>query len=100
MSDKREPSFDGQTYLRCETCGEYVNDSESEAHQCGPEPKEHECTCAGCGNVHMTADEEEPAVDDEVKCCPDCEKPNQFGERCEQCSEEHSHEHDDQEREP
>jgi hypothetical protein len=28
---------------------------------------------------------EEPDYDDAVLCCPDCEKPNQFGELCPEC---------------
>lgn len=31
---------------------------------------------------------EEPSVDDEVRCCPDCERPNQFGELCPTCERE------------
>ena len=30
-------------------------------------------------------DLEEPPIDDAVKCCPDCERPNQFGELCPEC---------------
>jgi hypothetical protein len=29
--------------------------------------------------------DEEPDIDDAVHCCPDCERPNQFGELCESC---------------
>lgn len=32
--------------------------------------------------------DEEPSFDDSVKCCPDCERPNQFGELCPQCLRE------------
>lgn len=28
---------------------------------------------------------DEPSMDDEVLCCPDCERPNQFGELCAAC---------------
>lgn len=28
---------------------------------------------------------DEPEIDDSVKCCPDCERPNQFGEVCQSC---------------
>jgi hypothetical protein len=28
---------------------------------------------------------EEPYIDDTVHCCPECERPNQFGELCESC---------------
>lgn len=31
---------------------------------------------------------EEPAIDDTVLCCPDCETPNQFGELCSRCWED------------
>lgn len=29
--------------------------------------------------------QEEPEIDDSVKCCPGCETPNQFGEICMAC---------------
>jgi hypothetical protein len=53
---ERKPSFDSQRYMFCETCETYVNESEAEAHRCGPKPKEHSCICAGCGNEHSTED--------------------------------------------
>jgi hypothetical protein len=28
------------------------------------------------------------AIDDTVHCCPECERPNQFGELCENCLQE------------
>jgi hypothetical protein len=28
---------------------------------------------------------QEPEIDDSVHCCPDCERPNQFGEVCDSC---------------
>jgi hypothetical protein len=28
---------------------------------------------------------DEPEIDDTVHCCPDCERPNQFGEVCPDC---------------
>jgi hypothetical protein len=31
---------------------------------------------------------EEPDVDDSVNACPECEKPNQFGELCPGCEQE------------
>lgn len=37
-------------------------------------------------------DEPEPSHDDTVKCCPECERPNQFGELCPSCDEEMSRE--------
>lgn len=33
-----------------------------------------------------------PDVDDSVKCCPECEKPNQFGELCQSCIDDISRE--------
>lgn len=35
--------------------------------------------------LQMMGEEEEPTIDDSVKCCPDCETPNQFGELCARC---------------
>lgn len=37
-------------------------------------------------------DPEEPDHDDSIKCCPDCERPNQFGELCENCRREQEEE--------
>lgn len=34
------------------------------------------------------ADDQEPDHDDTVRCCPDCERPNQFGEICPDCQRE------------
>ncbi|MGC4052900.1 MAG: hypothetical protein QM757_26530 [Paludibaculum sp.] len=31
---------------------------------------------------------EEPSQDDTVRCCPNCERPNQFGELCLSCQRE------------
>lgn len=30
--------------------------------------------------------DDEQVVDDSVKSCPDCDRPNQFGELCWQCT--------------
>lgn len=32
---------------------------------------------------------DEPDMDDSVKYCPDCETPNQFGQRCPECEREY-----------
>lgn len=32
--------------------------------------------------------DQEPEIDDSIKSCPDCETPNQFGERCQSCVED------------
>ncbi len=39
-------------------------------------------------NVGLVDGTEEPEHDDSVKCCPDCERPNQFGELCGECERE------------
>lgn len=36
----------------------------------------------------MLGPDDEQEIDDSVKCCPDCERPNQFGERCNECERE------------
>lgn len=38
--------------------------------------------------IRFGAEVMEPDQNDEVKCCPNCEKPNQFGEFCETCRRE------------
>jgi len=30
-------------------------------------------------------DVREPDIDDTVYCCPECERPNQYGDLCETC---------------
>jgi hypothetical protein len=37
---------------------------------------------------------DEPDHDDSVRCCPDCERPNQFGELCTSCEAERERDHD------
>lgn len=54
-----------------------------------PEPPE----CLACPNPVTRAGDHcaecleclDPMVDDTVHCCPDCERPNQFGEICGEC---------------
>lgn len=38
--------------------------------------------------LHYGEKDPEPEIDDSVKYCPDCERPNQFGERCPSCIRE------------
>ena len=38
--------------------------------------------------------DDEPIHDDGVFCCPDCERPNQFGELCAECEREREANHD------
>ena len=40
-----------------------------------------------CWHLEPTEDDE-PSHNDEVLCCPDCERPNQFGELCPTCTQE------------
>ena len=48
--------FDSQTYLYCETCGEYVNESEAEAHENSCESQQASHT-PGPWVITMTGDE-------------------------------------------
>jgi len=59
----REPEFEV-----CEHCGYEYEVSE------------------GCLNCSFELSE--PDHNDEVLCCPDCERPNQFGELCMACQRE------------
>ncbi len=70
-------------------------------------------TCDGCGLAHCASHvaiesdgvklcsvcaaqdadtPPEPEHDDSVRCCPDCERPNQFGELCTECERERERE--------
>ena len=53
-----------------------------------------EYACDRCAEI--TAAREEPDQNDEVHCCPDCDRPNQFGELCPSCEQEQRDEADDQ----
>ncbi len=46
------------------------------------------CMIVSCPECDHDATAMEPDHDDSVKCCPDCERPNQFGEQCESCRQE------------
>jgi hypothetical protein len=48
--------FDSQTYLYCETCGEYVNESEAEAHENSCESRQASHT-PGPWVITMTGEE-------------------------------------------
>jgi len=100
--------------LTVKACGCHIDSELAESDQHGPycklhtvrclscdrEPLECECAepcCEGCGcSVGVggieglcadccEVDEEPEAIDDGVRFCPDCERPNQFGELCETC---------------
>lgn len=50
-----------------------------------------EIDCPECTPEYDPDEDErfnEPDQNDEVKCCPDCERPNQFGELCLSCERE------------
>lgn len=49
---------DGQQYVRCGECGETVNGSEAQAHQCAPKRHRIDIHCGACGSrdVHRDAD--------------------------------------------
>lgn len=50
-------------------------------------------TCSGkCEQELRAAEGEEQDFDDSVKRCPDCERPNQFGELCQSCNDERAEE--------
>ncbi len=65
-------------------------------HTCPVCDRDHKCYGMGCTKVDSLCDEcsdlpdddeygSEPDHDDTVHCCPDCERPNQFGEQCDSC---------------
>jgi len=63
-------------------------------HTCMVCDRDHLCYGMGCTQIDSLCDEcsdaddddgLEPDHDDSVKFCPDCERPNQFGELCQSC---------------
>jgi len=60
--------------------------------------------CVPCDNwvnellddLGWSEDEPEPDVDDGVRCCPEFERPNQFGEKCPACEESERYEEREQ----
>lgn len=57
-----------------------------------PDSLDGEFPAAGPSRVEPDYDPgggpDEPDIDDSVKCCPNCEQPNQFGQLCPQCDRE------------
>lgn len=68
LGQLRRPEF--QPHI-CESCG--VNATAPRS-----------CYCDECEAEFY----DEPEIDDSVRCCPDCERPNQFGEVCSSCLRE------------
>lgn len=71
---------------KCVYCGEVITFDLPEGHTDGDwyacercAAMDEPCTCEHCV---------EPDHDDTVHCCPDCERPNQFGELCHSCASE------------
>jgi len=58
-------------------CGDHANCVDIDANCC-------ECNC----HLDLEPLYDEPSHDDSVRCCPDCERPNQFGELCAECARE------------
>ena len=50
------------------------------------------CERLNCGGLPLEQESEEPSQSDAVLCCPDCERPNQFGELCAPCAREREEE--------
>jgi hypothetical protein len=62
-------------------------------HTCPGCDIQFDCRGSGCTELDEICEEcsqyeEAPDIDDSVKCCPDCEGPNQFGELCVTCARE------------
>lgn len=62
-----------------------------------PEDEHRSYPCSGCGHYgrcvcdeydELSISEDEQSFDDTVRCCPECETPNQFGELCNRCRED------------
>lgn len=58
-----------------------------------PDCPDVDANCCEC-SCHL--DLGEPDHNDEVKCCPDCERPNQFGELCDSCRRDQNTEYEAQ----
>lgn len=73
---------------KCVMCGSTVM-VRPDDHQDGDE-----YMCEGCWAIFQAEQTPEPDHNDEVLCCPDCERPNQFGELCTECERERELNHD------
>lgn len=65
----------------------------ADCYRCGDADLEAGELCVEC-----QADWEADRVDDSVKSCPDCERPNQFGEVCGSCERDREDEYRDAQR--
>lgn len=57
--------------------------------ECGHAEHEHrdymdDCSECGC-EMFILDDGDEPDISDAVLACPDCDRPNQFGQVCDSC---------------
>lgn len=74
--------------VTCDGCGATVTHL-----LCGPVTEDADYRmCETC--IEERDGQDEPEHDDSVKCCPDCERPNQFGELCAECEREREANHD------
>lgn len=68
----------------CPYCGARLSDEYRSAFD-----ENTEIICADCTAIEDAIDgADEPDHDDTVHCCPDCERPNQFGELCFSCAQD------------
>lgn len=78
------------TDVLCVMCGAAVEQIAPD-HQDGDE-----YMCERCAEIFEEEQAQEPDYNDEVLCCPDCERPNQFGELCYSCQSERDREADEE----
>jgi DNA-directed RNA polymerase subunit RPC12/RpoP len=71
-----------QTADKCVMCGSTIMVRPAD-HRDGDE-----YMCEGCWAIFEDEQTPEPDHDDTVHACPDCERPNQFGELCHPCASE------------
>lgn len=75
-------------FVECEGCGaqiEHIGTQTTILDANRNDPDYRLCeSCIAKRDEHY----DEPDHDDTVRCCPDCERPNQFGELCVECARE------------
>jgi len=70
----KDAAFDAEQQGRCPICGRSRDEGCRHCSVCGVVDCDGSCL-----------EDMDPDVDDSVKYCPDCERPNQFGELCQSC---------------
>lgn len=91
-SDLMGEEINGNTFAIGDVIADLLHLASRNTESDGADPVERAIRLGQAHYEEESEEEEEDpgSIDDSVKCCPDCEVPNQFGEVCPICLREDS----------